>query len=173
MKKGRRVSVATSLLVLSLFTQACMPSSNRSEMERATVSYLEETIPPCLPVDGSEPDHCPIGAPSLSTHSVNAAFPYWPHSDHVWNMTDIFLGGLIGYPEEYWPENAPHIAIRGIAQNDTTRCGIYPRKPYDFQTDATYYKTFRHYNCFIDVAVKEYIIGKGPSRLGRVNTISF
>ena len=71
----------------------------------------------------------------------------------------------MSYPEEYWPENAPHIAIRGIAQNDTTRCGIYPRKPYDFQTDSTHHKDLRNYNCFVDVAVKEYIIGKGPSQL--------
>ena len=166
MEQGRRFSIAGSLLVLSLFMQACMPSSNRSEMERATVSYLEETVPPCLPVDGSEPDPCPTGPPlSVSTLSVNTSFPYWPYSDFVWNMTDVFLGAVIGHSGEYFPENAAHIAIRGIAQDNTTRCEIYRTKPYDFQTDATHYKALRHYNCFIDVTVKEYIIGKGPSQL--------
>ena len=166
MEQGRRFAVATSLLMLGLFTQACMQSSDRSEMERAPVSYLEETIPSCIPIDGSELDPCPTGTPpSVSTLSVDASFPYWPHSDHVWNMTDVFLGALLSYPGNYFPEKAPHIAIRGIAQNDTTRCGIYPRKPYDFQTDATHFKALRHYICFVDVAVKEYIIGEGPSRL--------
>ena len=166
MKKERYMSIIVSLTVLSLFAQACTQSSNESEMERPLVSYFEEVIPPCLPVDGADTDPCSTGTPpSVSTLSVDASFPYWPHSDYVWNMTDIFLGAFLSYPGEYFPENAAHIAIRGIARNNTTRCGIYPTKPYDFQTDATHFKALRHYNCFVDVTVKEYIIGKGPSQL--------
>lgn len=79
MEQGRRVSVATSLLVLSLFMQACMPSSNRSEMERVPVSYLEETVPPCIPIDGSEPDPCPTGPPlSVSPSRLMPPFPIGP-----------------------------------------------------------------------------------------------
>ena len=166
MKKERYMSIIVSLTVLSLFAQACTQSSNESEMERPVVSYFEEVIPPCLPVDGADTDPCPTGTPpNVATLSVNAAFPYWPHSDYIWTMTDIFLGDILDFPGDYFPENAPHIVIRGITQYDTTRCGLYPIKLSDYRTTGAYSDIVKHYYCFIDIAVKEYVIGKGPSEL--------
>lgn len=166
MKKEGQMSIIVSLTVLSLLAQPCTQSSNESEMERPLVSYFEEVIPPCLPIDGSDTDPCPTGTPSnLATLSVNAAFPYWPHSDYMWTMTDIFLGDILDFPGDYFPENAPHIVIRGIAEYDTTRCGLYPIKLSDYRTIGAYSNIVHHYYCFIDIAVKEYIIGKGPSKL--------
>ena len=164
--KGPPAIIVLLLVLFITALQSCKESDRASEMKRVSVSYLEENIPPCLPDEETRIDPCPTGIPpSVKALSMNIAPHYWPHSDYQWDFTELLLGVMLNAPDRYAPILAPHIVIRGIAQNDTTRCGLYPVKPYDFQTDATHFYGLYHYYCFIDITVKEYIIGTGPSEL--------
>ena len=171
MNKCKHVQGMFLLMIpILLLVQACVESNDRLEMERPAVSYLKETISPCIPVDGSEQNPCPKGVPALvETPSVNATHPLWPHLDHQWTFTDMFLGFLPSGPGGHHPIFAPHIVIRGIAIKDTTRCGLYPIESFNFQLDDSnssgWPSGWHHYFCFVDIAVKEYITGVGPSKL--------
>ena len=124
-------------------------------MERRPVSYLQEIVPPCLPVDGSGQDPCQ-GSPVLLTGASSSSS--WL-LDELPAFDDIMLGNLVG---RYVPAVVPHIVIRGLVQPDTTRCELYWVEAFAYRNlpPAGY-----AYFCFAEVSVYEYIIGEGPAQL--------
>ncbi len=131
-------------------------------MARRPLSYLEEVIPPCVPIDGSDIDPClsvklpPVEVPSNVTTTA-------------FTKLDSFLYMLIGKDS---PLFTPHIVIRGTVVPDTNRCGLYPTEFFDYVETDQYRPSILNpildsftYFCFIEVRVNEYIVGDGPPEL--------
>ena len=60
-----------------------------------------------------------------------------------------------------------HLVVRGIVQDNSTRCDYYPIILPNFAADSLKealpsFNHQYHYHCFVDVAVSEYIVGEGP-----------
>ncbi len=111
--------------------------------------YLEEVVPPCIPTL-SEPDPCPVGMP-INTNPSSSSLKYM-------RSVPTFLERLV--TDDRSLLLVPHIVIRGTMLTGTTRCDRYPAIVPDYldmqlSPEGTFY-------CFIDVEVKEYIIGEGP-----------
>ena len=124
---------------------------------RAPVSYLEEVIPPCVPLGGGSPDPCARTRPQqVAVPSAPAAPPLWPHDDDLLTIAETIMG--------YDPLNITHIVVRATVLDDTTRCALYPLIGADYAGIRASSSKFR-YNCYTDVRVNEYIVGTGPSEL--------
>lgn len=158
MRQQKRV-VPALLLLLTLLTMSCTtPSADQPE---PTVSYLDETVPPCTPIDGRGQDPCPPGAPpQVDVVSVAGSPPLRPsYPEFMPTFTELLHDGL-----------PAHIVVRGVAQPGTARCELYSAEkvpnfldPSDF--DVALALGLRHYHCFTDISIKEYIVGKGPPTL--------
>ena len=124
---------------------------------RRPVSYLEEVVPPCVPLEGSSEDPCEQTlrwVPAIL--SAPSAPPLWPTRDDPPTVSDAIMG---------WdPQTIIHIVVRATVQEDTTRCGLYPLVFVDYAGRTPSSSTYR-YNCYADVRVNEYIVGTGPAEL--------
>ena len=153
-------AVSSDMATLSERSEA----GNRSlgVMARRPVSYLEEVIPPCVPLESSGQDPCspiilsPVEAPLGATTTLLRFLP---------SFTDMLLGRGVSIA-------TPHIVVRGTVQPDTTRCDMYPIDWFDHDKDHKYEYILKEnvfYFCFSEVRVNEYIVGEGPLNL----TVSF
>lgn len=129
-------------------------------MARRPVSYLEEVIPPCVPLEGFERDTCPreipARGPKTSIGGTTTLLTELP------TFSDSLLGGISGGMA------APHIVVRATIKPDTTRCDIYPSTPFNhdpYQGEAWVYDEYALYICFMEARVNEYIVGEGPPEL--------
>lgn len=178
MRIGRRAFISLLLAGAALLALSCGGQTDSSErdtsnpasplftgnkirsMKRPEVSYLDRVIPPCTVQFG---DQDPCSDKSLVEPrmlSVNAAPPIWPFSNEIPTFEQLLIR------EGHYVRYTPHIVVRGVVIPDTTRCAPYP---------SIYAKYTRkdasgpyHYNCFVDLAVSEYIVGSGP----RILTVS-
>ena len=110
--------------------------------------YLEEVVPPCIPTE-SEPDPCPVGLPSRVDTGMLAS----QSISKVLTFTEKLVsdGDILGIP---------HIVVRGTVQTGSTRCDLYPDVVVNYIEMQVLPEGF--YFCFVDIAVKEYIVGEGP-----------
>ena len=132
-------------------------SGEPEEVFRAPVSYLEEVIPPCVPLEGGSHDPCARTRPQqVAVLSVSGAPPAWPYDDNLRTIAETIMG--------YDPPTITHIVVRATVLEDTTRCGLHRLILADYTGITTYSSQYR-YNCFVDVRVNEYIVGTGPSEL--------
>ncbi len=147
-----RNPIIVLLLLLVLGSQACGESTSsveplvtaQSETQETAVLYLEEVIPPCTPVEGSDRDPC--------TRQVS----------QVTEPKDLY--GLRPFPltiAEYL--QGGHIVVRGTMLPDTTRCGAYPVNTEPYKEYG--FEGLHHTTCFTDVRVNDYVIEAGPPRL--------
>lgn len=147
------------LMVLLLVLQSCGAQDVDSVRWDATSLYLEEVIPPCVPLWDSSHDPCPVEEPTyVKVHSHRnpfyEGFPTW---------TEILLG-------EGPFMLAVHLVVRGETKMDTTRCETYPRRFesfwHDFMQDTNLIDFAENnsleHHCYLDIGVKEYIVGSGP-----------
>ena len=111
--------------------------------------YLEEVVPPCVPTL-SEPDPCPVGMP-IHTNTSSSSLSYM-------ESVPTFLERLVTDDESLL--FVPHIVIRGTMLTGTTRCDRYPDIVPDYLNLELL--PYGFFYCFIDVEVKEYVIGEGP-----------
>ena len=147
-----------------------------SVMDRPPASYLEETIPPCTPIEGSEEEPCRSGFP-LNSIGQGRGF----HNTEVISVTlnssgEIDIQDVSLVHADYFYESTelnptisqivrgesrvvsyPQLVIRGTTRPHTTRCEKYPWRIVEAK--------WLNYKCFVDVRVNEYIIGKGPPDL--------
>ena len=124
---------------------------------RVPVSYLEEVIPPCVPLEGSSHDPCATTTPQqVAILSAPSTPPSWPHTDDLPTITETVMG--------YGPTTITHIVVRATVLDGTTRCGLYPLTPADHAEFSASPSKYR-YNCYADVRVNEYLVGTGPSEL--------
>ena len=129
-------------------------------MTRRPVSYLEEVIPPCIPLEGSEQDTCPRTTLSRARSSMTA-------SNTLLLELPTFTDSLTGSISEGF-FFTPHIVVRATIKPDTSRCNVYPLAPFDYdpsREDTWWYTRFINYSCFMEVRVNEYIVGEGPAEL--------
>ena len=117
----------------------------------APLPYLQEEVPVCEPVSGSDRDPCAvIEVPNLPTLSD-------PEYLKVPNYWDLYYDA--GDPPSVV---IPHLVIRASFLPDTTRCDLYERKlpafvGFDFRDEVLM--------CFVDARVNEYVVGTGPPTL--------
>ena len=130
--------------------------------ERRVVGYLEEPIPPCVPLEGSDQDPCvrttPVGVAILSVASSN--WPVWAFQGV--NPPTVTENMLIGSER---PGTTPHIVVRATAQEGTSRCDLYRIVLPSHMDVYGIGDNLHHYFCFLDVRVNEYLVGTGPSVL--------
>ena len=132
-------------------------------MERRPVAYLEEVVPPCIPVVASELDPCYQVVPAVvESVSTPGGIRRWS-AEGVPTFDGVLLGRAVPGTGVY-PANIPHIAIRGAVQNGTTRCELYPYNRLSYR-NPLFTKGLRYYYCFADISVREYIVGEGPDEL--------
>ena len=135
--------------------------------EQMAPSYLEETVPPCLPSAGSQTDPCASGLVEVDLQSIALSYPIWPSM----NFVPTFEQTLLGYDflgDENYPEYVPHVAVRATVIPNTTRCEPYPRwlaNYNDPSRSAHSGDIYTNYECFSDLRINEYIVGVGPPRL--------
>ena len=132
---SRRAALFLSLMVLLLVLQSCGAQDVDSVRWDATSQYLEEVVPPCVPLWDSSHDPCPVEVPPIvDVHSIAGSSRRWPSQGFTW--TEI----LLGY---YTFTLATHLVVRGEAKFDTTRCETYPLRLesfwYDMFPDADLY----------------------------------
>ena len=122
-------------------------------------------MPPCVPLWDSSHDPCPVEAPTdVEINSVESSIRRWP-SQGFPTWTDILLG----------EENviAIHLVVRGEAKIGTTRCESYPRRLdsfwYNMVSDTNLIDFMENsgldHHCYMEIGVKEYILGSGPPLL--------
>ena len=145
-------NILTVVLLVAVLSTACNTS---------TLSYLENDIPPCVPVDQSTKDPC--------------AQQEFPHIG--FGYAAVSLEEIPAYWELYYsgrhdiPMFQPHIVIRATFLPDTSRCSVYEIRLPDFAASAM--STRGHFlYCFIDVRVNNYLIGIGPAKLTVIGTFS-
>ncbi len=149
------------ILVFVLLLTGCSQDavSQVDAMDRPAVSYLTESVPPCTPIEGSSKDPCAVDRPARVESTTSASgWPRWVSSGVFPSYTEVLLG--FGFPAI-----APHLVIRGVVLADSTRCDLYSLEDYGFEGDRIQWKNAYHYYCFSEVAVRDYIVGEGPSTL--------
>ena len=142
------------------------PAADRNEVAgpgepevvfRAPVSYLEEVILPCVPLEGSSHDPCAMATPQrVATLSAPATPPGWPHTGDLPTITETIMG--------HDPPTITHIVVRATVLDNTTRCGLYPLILVDY-AGITAASSMYRYKCYTDVRVNEFIVGSGPAQL--------
>ncbi len=132
--------------------------------EETPPAYLEEVIPPCTPIDGSDADPCVPGEPTrvrkAAAEGSSEGLP-----DPLPTMADLLLG-------KWSPQGTadplllPHVVIRGTPQPGTTRCEDYPLKVASYAAELhPYHDLIVHVHCFAQIRVSEYLVGTGPPEL--------
>ena len=158
--KGSVSAVATGLVLLCLMVLACGGSEGVPEMERPAVSYLDKPIPPCQPGQ-LEQDPCVLEpVPTIEAVSVDGSGPMWPSRNFIPSFTRILLG------KEHNITIIPHIVVRGVARDGSTRCAPYQVVRANYSGPLPYFfEGLYHFHCFVEVDISEYIIGTGPPTL--------
>ncbi len=152
--------VVPILVFVSLLTGCSQDAvSQVNVMDRPAVSYLTESVLPCKPIEGSRKDPCALDRLARVESTTSASgWPIWVSSGVFPSYTEVLLG--FGFPAI-----APHLVIRGVVLADSTRCELYSLEDYSFEGDRIQWKNAYHYYCFSEVAVRDYIVGEGPSTL--------
>ena len=118
--------------------------------------YLSGVIPPCSVGGGENRDPCePRVLPVLDTSSDYASYTF---------LEVDFLRVML--PEDDLDFIGTHLVLRGVVQDNSTRCDYYPIVFPNFVAGSMKEPRFEQlydYHCFVDVAVSEYIVGEGPS----------
>ncbi len=133
------------------------PDNTPAAMARPPVTYLEEPISPCTPIDPNREDPCEAEPPPGTRSSGLSMSPLLP--DPLPAISEVVI-------HELTPSSVPHMVVRATGIPDTARCdGLYPVQRADFRPkDASLQRVF-HYICFMDFRINEYIIGEGPPEL--------
>ena len=124
-------------------------------MARPAVSYLEDIIPPCVPIEGSGLDPCP----RQSTPGIDGPHTTIRLPDKLRTISEDF--------NSYGSTLNPHIVVRGTVLPNTIRCGMYPfiLPNYESPEQQRSYEDHLDYSCFAEVRINEYIVGTGPPQL--------
>ena len=133
--------------------------------EVGTRVYLEDVIPPCTPVAGSDRDPCETEDPTTVADVNVGAAGSAGLPDPVTTITDLFFGRL-NPDEPMYSSLLPHIVVRGTVQPGTSRCKDYRMKPQEYVRQySSGAEIVVHVHCFADVRINEYLVGEGPPKL--------
>ncbi len=117
--------------------------------------YLSGVVSPCSVDGGTNRDPCePRELPVLETSSDYASYTF---------LEVDFLRVML--PEDDLDFIGTHLVLRGVVQDNSTRCDYYPIMFPNFVADSMKEPRFEQlydYHCFVDVTISEYIVGEGP-----------
>ena len=119
-------------------------------------------VPPCTPWPGSERDPCerrvPWEWPELEGSLV--AFSYL-EPDPVPTIREAVDKGFESSTK------LPHQVVRGVVVPGSTRCAtqIGRASSGDFEGEVSWWPSSSDIRCFVDVSVREYLVGDGPARV--------
>ena len=151
--------IAIGTLFILIVASGCVlpgtavDSDSKETSGKAPLLYLQEEIPVCIPVAGSQRDLDPCavrGVPNLPSFYVEYA--------RVPNYWDLYFD-LNDPPSMV----TPHLVIRATFLPDTTRCSVYDREvpafvPFDLSGTEMLM-------CFTDARVNDYLIATGPPNI--------
>ena len=142
-------------------SQQVSDESGARVVYRSDRAYLEGEVPPCSVDGGSGGDPCAPSSPSRrETKGVSAS---------ISGVTELnFLTRLLG--PDGLDTMGTHLVVRGVVQDDSTRCEAYPfilerYAPDDIKAGLPSLDRMYFYMCFADFIVSDYIIGEGPPLL--------
>ena len=117
--------------------------------------YLSGVVPPCNFSGNIKQYPC-----------IPRELPLFESSTLSYEFLEVdFLRVML--PEDDLDFIGTHLVLRGVVQDNSTRCDYYPIVLPNFADDSLKealpsFKHMYHYHCFVDVAVSEYIVGEGP-----------
>ena len=168
----KRVVLITRMcvgLIVVMLSVSCQSASSHQEAGRsvATVGppvYLDEVIPPCVPLEGTNEDTCAPGpvAPVGSGSSGGAAVTPLV-IDEAPTVAEIMLGKWTVHSRNLSPGLIKHIVIRGTVNTGTARCQDYYLRTANYIVSNN--EGLIHVYCFADIRVNEYLVGEGPPEL--------
>ena len=134
--------------------------------EPATVQVPFTVVPPCTPWAGSERDPCerrvPWTWPKLNGNRIS---PSYFEPDPVPTIREAVDEA---FKRTY---KLPHQVVRGVVVPGSTRCASQTGLALssdDFEGEMTWMPDGSHIRCFVDVSVREYLVGSGPDRISIV-----
>ena len=163
MRKSQKLRLVIQLSSVLLLFLSCSNTpvldTGPATTDTRPIDYLAEVTSPCTPLDDSGQDPCGLGTVIQVEASSSISASLRPLGDRKPNFTDRFLGtDLTG-------RLVPHIAIRGTAQPDTTRCEVYSVTLANYVESSFDPNETLFYYCFVDITVGEYLVGTGPPTL--------
>ena len=166
MKRNRGAqSLNCLVMMLGFFVLACSESLG-GVSDGAEPAYLEEVIPPCVPVESGDPCQPITFTPYEDNHSPDSGTH---HSTIIAFPRDGSDPDFVQVLNSYGTQLRPvHIVIRGVVNPNSTRCGIHPIKPANYAPEEVHivdWSDTLFYHCFVDITVREYIVGEGPPLL--------
>ena len=137
-------------------------------------SYLEATVPPCAAVEGSIIDPCERKVWDLEP-VVTHSHPDQPELASVepviqipWPPPDLESA----YLERFRSGQHPHIIVRGVFSPGTTRCVLHEKRIMEDRGELILLgdseserSTFGMLDCYMDLAVRDYVVGRGPASI--------
>ena len=130
---------------------------------RATVQVRHTVTPPCTPWPESDRDPCerrvPWERPYLRGRQTAVLYSA---PDPVPTIREA-VDESFQYP--IW---LPHQLVRGIVIPGSTRCASQTGRALSgdaFEDEPLWRPNGRHIRCFVDVSVREYLVGTGPVRI--------
>ena len=115
--------------------------------------YLSGVIPPCNFSGNIKQDPC-----------IPRELPLFESSTLSYEFLEVdFLRVML--PEDDLDFIGTHLVLRGVVQDNSTRCDYYPIMFPNFVADSMKEPRFEQlydYHCFVDVTISEYIVGEGP-----------
>ena len=153
--------VASVLVLLVVAIVGCGTQSGMDETVPET-GYFESVRPACTALPGSDRDPCERVLTSTLAAGLNAGgygltLPPLP-LDPEWVYRALWFGG---------GNRTPQVVIRGVVAMNSARCSEV--RAYNIGEDN--HKSWGEDSpvtrevCYVDVAVNEYIVGSGPSRI--------
>ncbi|MCY4475188.1 MAG: hypothetical protein OXC83_07105 [Chloroflexi bacterium] len=152
-------------------------STIRTTSVDPSVSYLEATVEPCSPVEGSSIDPCErrdwsynwvvqFQHPDLVkfTHVTGQGrkTPYYPPPTLREEMRLSFQP-ITGQKHRLGDDQIPHFFARGVFRPGSTRCALHESN-LTFGSDGITTLS-RELGCYADFEVREYLVGRGPELL--------
>ena len=115
--------------------------------------YLSGIVPPCIFGGDIKQDPC-----------VARELPLLERSTLSYEFREVdFLRVML--PEDDLDFIGTQLVLRGVVQDNSTRCDYYPIMFPNFVADSMKEPRFEQlydYHCFVDVTISEYIVGEGP-----------
>ena len=124
------------------------------------LTYLQEVTPACVPYPGGDRDPCerrvPWSWPSLKYPIVMAGYAEPDPVPSIRQLMDEEFESIAPLP---------HQVARGVVVPNSTRCASYTGRAVMRGYQVLWVPGGSHIRCFVDVAVREYLVGAGPERI--------
>ena len=148
-------------LFVSLFGMAAI--SLLLACDSSDRSFMDDALPACVPIEGALNEPCERRIPWSIDPLENARLDFSPNVIGSWPLE----------PEEEFRRDwgtgsrAPQVILRGIFEPGSTRCRSIPARLYSDGTHKVFPPDDRAARvvCYADMAVREYIVNRGPARL--------